>query len=226
MPLCHQFRLLRGGSPAAPRRRRKTVHPSAAADYLQQSQPVAFLIFVATVAAIVLISFVGVSSATLPVLQNQLAMVRIVAGAPFSYESKLKTELSRTQLLNRVPPVYQLEFGPLQQFEANLRELLAALEQLERDYPANTVAASGMQGAFSPSARRTAELTSIVEVFNAKGPYRVAPDDVAALLTLGDAKARFALVENGLAALREIYREGVYDNSRSFAAGTPDSISL
>ena len=226
MPFFSQFKLLRGGSAAPPRRRRKTVHTSAAADYLQQSTPVAFLIFVATVAAIVLISFVGVSSATLPVLQNQLAMVRIVAGATFSYESRLKTELSRTQLLNRVPPVYQLEFGPLQQFETNFRELLAALEQLERNYPANTVAASGMQGAFSPSARRTAELTSIVEVFNAKGPYRVAPDDVAALLTLGDAKARFALVENGLAALREIYREGVYDNSRSFAAGTPDSISL
>ena len=103
--------LLRGGSAAPRRRRRKSVHPSVAADYLQQSRPVAFLIFVATVAAIVLISFVGVSSATLPVLPNQLAMVRIVASAPFTLRSKLKTELSREQLLNRVPPVYQLEFG-------------------------------------------------------------------------------------------------------------------
>ncbi len=226
MPFLQKFRLLRGNAAsAASRRRRKTVHTSAAADYLQQSQPVAFLIFVATVAAIVFISFVGVTSATLPVLPNQLAMVRIVAGAPFTYESKLKTELSHTQLLNRVPPVYQLEFGPLQQFEANLRDLLAALEKLERDYPA-AVAASGMQGAFSPSARRAAELNAIVEVFNAKGPYRVSVDDVAMLLSLGDAKARFAIVENGLAALREIYREGVYDNGPTFAAGASDTVSL
>ncbi|MDD2764425.1 MAG: HDIG domain-containing protein [Opitutaceae bacterium] len=226
MPFFHKLQLLRRSPAAASRRRRKTVHTSAAASYLQQSQPVAFLLFVVTVAAIVLISFVGVSSVTLPVLPNQLAMVRIVAGAPFSYESRIKTELSRAQLLNRVPPVYQLELGPLQQFESNLHELLAALEKIERDYPADTVAASGMQGAFSPSARRAAELDTLVEAFNAKGPYRVAADDVAALLALGDAKARFAIVENGLAALREIYREGVDDNSRTFAAGSPDSISL
>jgi cyclic-di-AMP phosphodiesterase PgpH len=161
MPFLQKLRLLRGG-PAFVRRRRKTVRTSVAAEYLRRSSSVAFLIFVATVAAIVLISFVGVSSATLSVLPNQLAMVRIVAGAPFTYESRLKTELGRAQLRNRVPPVYQLESGPLQQFEANLRELLAALEKLERDYPATAVTASGMQGAFSPSARRAAELAAMV----------------------------------------------------------------
>jgi putative nucleotidyltransferase with HDIG domain len=223
MPLFPKFRLLRGG-PGATRRRRKTA-PAAATGYLDQSRTVAILIFMATVVAIVVISFVGVSSATLPVLPNQLATVRIVASVPFSYESRLKTELSKAQLLNRVPPVYHLEFGPLQQFETNLRELLEALDKLERDYPTTAMASSGMQGAFSPSARREAELNRIVEAFNAKGPYQVAVDDVATLLALGDAKTRYALAENGLAALREIYREGVY-GSGTFAAGTSDSVSL
>jgi cyclic-di-AMP phosphodiesterase PgpH len=224
MPFLQKLRLLRGG--ASLRRRRKTVRTSVAADYLQQSPSVAFLLFVATVAAIVLISFVGVSSATLSVLPNQLATVRIVSGAPFSYPSKLKTELNRAQLRSRVPPVFQLELGPLQQFETNLRDLLAALEKLERDYPANAVTASGMQGAFSPSARRAADLEAIVEAFNAKGPYRVAVDDVATLLALGDARARFAITENGLAALREIYREGVYDSRSNLTAQMPDSVAL
>jgi hypothetical protein len=214
--------LLRGGAPL--RKRRKTVHTSFAATYLRQSQSVGFLIFVVTVAAIVLISFVGVSSATLPVLPNQLAMVRIVAGAPFSFESKLKTELGRAQLRNRVPPVFQLESGPLQQFQGNLRDLLAALEKLDRDFP--TGEASGLQGAFSPSARRAAALENMVESFNAKGPYRVAVDDVATLLALGDAKTRFTVTENGLAALREIYREGVYDSGSNFTPRTTDSVAL
>jgi putative nucleotidyltransferase with HDIG domain len=225
MPLFPRFRLLRGG-PGATRRRRKTAPVAAAATgYLDQSRSVAILIFVATVAAIVVISFVGVSSATLPVLPNQLATVRIVASTPFSYESRLKTELSKAQLLNRVPPVYHLEFGPLQQFETNLHELLEALAKLEQDYPATAVASSGMQGAFSPSARREADLTRIVEAFNAKGPYQVSVDDIALLLSLGDARARYAIAENGLAALREIYREGVY-GSGTFASGTSDSVSL
>ncbi len=217
---------MRGGPAAASSRRRKTVRPSAAADYLKQSLPVSFFIFVATVAAIVLISFVGVSSATLAVLPNQLATVRIVAGAPFSYESRLKTEQRRTQLLSRVPPVYQLAFGPFEQFDINVRELLAALEKLEGDFPAAAATAPRIQGALSPAARRTAEFEAIVERFNARGPYRAAVDDVAALLALGDAKARFGVVENGLAALREIYREGVYDEGRTFAASAPDTVSL
>jgi cyclic-di-AMP phosphodiesterase PgpH len=222
MAFLQKLRLLRGGAPV--RKRRKTVHTSVAAAYLRQSQSVGFLIFVVTVAAIVLISFVGVSSATLPVLPNQLAMVRIVAGAPFSYESKLKTELGRAQLRNRVPPVFQLESGPLRQFEGNLHDLLTGLEKLDHDFPIGD--ASGLQGAFSPSARRAAALEGIVETFNAKGPYRVAVEDVATLLALGDAKARFTVTENGLAALREIYREGVYDSGSNFTPHTTDSVAL
>jgi hypothetical protein len=221
MPFLQKLRLLRG-SPL--RKRRKTVRTSVAATYLRESQSVGFLIFVITVAAIVLISFVGVSSATLPVLPNQLAMVRIVSGAPFSYPSKLMTDLNRVQLRNRVPPVFQLESGPLQQFETNLRELLAALEKLDRDFPAGE--SSALQGAFSPGARRVAAFGSIVESFNAKGPYQVAVDDVVTLLALGDAKTRFSIAENGLAALREIYREGVYDSDSNFTPRTTDSVAL
>ena len=223
MALFSKFRLLRGGPP--PRRRRKAAPGAAATGYLEQSRTVAILIFVATVAAIVVISFVGVSSATLPVLPNQLAMVRIVASAPFTYESKIKTELSREQLRNRVPPVYQLEFAPEKQFEANLHDLLAGLDKLEQDYPADAVAASGMQGAFSPSARRAAELNRLVDAFNAKGPYQVAPEDVATFLSLGDSKARYAIAEIGLAALRDIYREGVY-NSGTLNPGGSDSVAV
>jgi hypothetical protein len=222
MPFLQRLQLLRGGSPL--RKRRKTVRTSLASRYLRESQSVGFLIFVVTVAAIVLISFVGVSSATLPVLPNQLAMVRIVAGAPFSYESKIKTELNRMQLRNRVPPVFQLESGPMQQFEANTHELLTALDKLDHDFPPGE--SSGLQGAFSPAVRRTAALEAVVEAFNSKGPYRASIDDVAVLLTLGDAKTRFSIVENGLATLREITREGVYDSRSDFSPGTPDSVAM
>ncbi len=223
MAFLQRLRLLRT---ASLRKRRKTVRTSPIATFLQESPSVGFLIFVITVAAIVLISFVGVSSSSLPVLPNQLAMVRIVAGAPFSYESKLKTDLNRAQLRNRVPPVFQLELGPLQQFEANFRDLLAELEKLDQDYPAPTGAAPTTPGAFSPAARRAALLDAIVESFNIKGPYRVSLDDIGTLLALGDAKARFAIAENGLATLREIYHEGVYDGGSNLTPRGNDSVAL
>ncbi len=53
--------------------------------------------------------------------------------------------------------------------------------------------------------------------FNAGGLYRTSVDDVAMLLSLGDAKTRFSIVENGLATLHEIYDEGVHNSSLASA---------
>ena len=202
MSLRQNLKLLRGGL-LGPRHARKTAETSAAMTFLEKSRLIAGLIFIATVAAIVLISFVGVTTIDLPVLPGQLATVRVAASSSFSYLSKEKTRAAREALVHRVPPVYRLEFVPLQQFESNIRDLIAQLERFEHDFPANAPTLTNRHEA----------LAGIVEAFNVRGPYNVSVDDVAALLAAGDARLRFNLVENGLAALREIYAEGVHDSS-------------
>ncbi|HSY53245.1 MAG TPA: HDIG domain-containing protein, partial [Opitutaceae bacterium] len=202
MSLIKQLKLL-GGGLTAPHRVRKTAEASATLEFLEKNRAIAALIFIATVFAIVLISSVGVTTADLPVLPNQLAAVRIVASTPFNYVSAEKTRVVREQLRDRVPRVYRLEFAPLQQFESNMHDLLAQLEKLDHDFPADA----------SHADTRQKTLEKIVDDFNAKGPYRANVDDVAMLLTIGDAKARFSAIENGLVALREIYNEGVHDDS-------------
>jgi putative nucleotidyltransferase with HDIG domain len=215
-------------------------------EFLDTSRWVSIAIFVITVAAIVLISSAGSSTTLLPVLPNHLAQVRVAASAPFSFESRLKTEQTRNQILDRVPPVYQIETTPYQLFETHLRELLADLTAYEQTLPKAAPsgpasagpAAPGGRPAGAPSSPPTgraeiAPLTRpevppaiavLTERFNAKGPYRVAPEDIAALLTLGPAEVRGTLVENGLATLREIYREGVHDSIGG--ATTTGSVSL
>jgi putative nucleotidyltransferase with HDIG domain len=212
MSFINNLKLLRGGL-LSPRRVRKTAEVSAALEFLEKNRAIAALIFIATVAAIVLISSVGVGTADLPVLPNQLAAVRIVASTPFSYTSVEKTRAAREQFRSQVPQVYKLDFSPLQQFEKNLRELLAQLEKLDHDYP-------------NPAQRdaRQKALEKIVDNFNAGGLYRTSVDDVAMLLSLGDAKARFNIVENGLATLHEIYAEGMHDSS--FASAQPGAITV
>ncbi len=209
MSMLEKLKLIRGGADRP--RVRKTADVSATVSYLETSRLVATLIFVATVAAIVVISFVGVSTASVPVLPNQLASVRIVAGEPFTYESAERTRLLREQIRDRVPPVFRLEFEPLHQFEVHMRDLLTALTAFEARH-ASTSAFTGT---------READLAAIVESFNVRGPYRASVNDVSALLAAGNAAERFALVENGLVVLREIYAQGVHDNS-SLVAG-PDS---
>lgn len=215
MSLLKKLQSITGFKPAPPRR--KTAQVSGTMEFLETSRLIAGVIFIATVAAIVLISFVGVNTASLPVLPNQYASVRIVASSPFSYESAEKTRIALEQVRNRVPPVFRIEFTPLQQFETNIRDLLVQLEKLEREHPANI-----------PSLSRQSALAELAESFNNKGNYRTSPEDIAALLAAGDSKARYALVENGIVALREIYNQGVQDERllNNNSTTNPDSITV
>jgi len=113
-------------------RTRKTATVSGTVEFLETSRVVTLFIFLATTAAIVLISFVGVSTVNLPVLPNQLASVRITASASFSFESKEKTRVAVEQMRDRVPPVYRLDFESLQQFERLIATTLCLRPRIKR----------------------------------------------------------------------------------------------
>jgi cyclic-di-AMP phosphodiesterase PgpH len=182
-------------------RTRKTAHVSGTVEFLETNRLVTIFIFAATTAAIVLISFVGISSANLPVLTNQIASLRIVASAPFSYPSAEKTRLAGEQIRDRLPPVYRLDFESLTLFETHLRELLVSLDTFDHEHPA---------GAVLPSKRQD-DFLALVEAFNAKGPYQASIADIATLYKSGNAEARAALIDSGLRVLRDIYNEGIND---------------
>ena len=209
MSILPKLKLLRGGS--APRRVRKHEAPPGLVQFLEQSRVIAALIFIATVAAIVLISFVGVRTSDVPVLPNQTARVRIVANAPFNYESAELTRVQREQIRDRIPPVYRLEFEPLLQFETHIKDLLVAFERFEQSFPADA--------ASTPAAHE--QLESITKDFNAAGPYRTTVDDLRALLFLGNATQRFSMVEYALLVLKEIYAQGVHDDA-ALESGTDE----
>ncbi len=211
MDLLKKLRLLPGFAGAP--KMRKTAEVSGTVEFLETSRLVAALIFLSTVALIVLISFVGVNTINLPVLEGQRSSVRIVASTTFSYPSKIKQEQSKQELLRSVE-VYHLDMEPLKRFETDVRDLLAQLEKFERDHP---------NSGFAP--QRRAALVPLVDAFNAKVKYRVSVDDVAALLASGDAKARHNLIESGLLALRETYEEGVYDESKLGGPAHPGAVA-
>jgi len=208
----NQLRLLVGGLGA--RRGDTRVHGSGFRDFLDRSRLVAGLIFIVTVAAIVVISSARMRVLDLPVLPNQIAPVRIVAGVPFSYVSTERTRAEQEQRLSGLPPIYRLDMAPLGRFEGAGRLLLASLTAFEAAHP-------DMSALFFD--RRKA-LTALADEFNARGPYETNADDLAALLAAGDAPARAALFENGFAALRQIYSVGVNDTVVS--GGAPGAVVM
>jgi hypothetical protein len=213
MSVRNQLRLLVGGL-GAHRGDPKSATGSGLRDFLDQSRLVAGLIFIVTVAAIVLVSSAGMRVLDLPVLPSQIAPVRIVAGFPFAYVSATRTKAEREQRLVGLPPIYRLDTAPLERFEGAARDLLGRLAAFEAAHP-------------DPTAlffNRRKALAALAEEFNARGPYETNADDLAAILTAGDASARTALFENGFAALRQVYSEGVHDISGS--GGGPEAVVM
>ena len=88
-----------------------------------------------TVAAIVIVSSAGMRVLDLPVLPNQVAPVRIVAGFPFTYVSTERTQAEREQRLAALPPIYRLDMAPLDRFEDAARGLLGKLAAYRRPAP-------------------------------------------------------------------------------------------
>ena len=213
MSVRNQLKLLVGGLSARRAGRTAPVH-SATREFFDRSRVVAMLIFVATVAAIVFISSAGLTTLNVPVLPNQLATVRVVARTAFTYQSVEQTSAASEQLINRLPPVYRIDLEPSRRFDAAARGLLTQLEAFERDHPANALVLSD----------RRADFAALVETFNARGPYHATVEDVGAVLTAGEAKARAALFETGLAALRDIASQGVHDDN--LGASVPGSVTV
>ena len=209
MPLLQSLRNLFGG-----RRSRRTAEPGAVMVFLEKSRWVTALIFCVTVIAIVVISSAGLHTANLPVLPNQLATATIDAAMPFSYESAHRTQQAREQILDRVPPVYALETKSLLKFVAAMRELQDQIAEVERFHKTEPAKGSDV----------LIDMTAALETFNATGPYRVNLEDLKTLLTQVTPERRSTLIEAGLNELRQIYEDGVHDESLN--ADTPGNVSV
>jgi putative nucleotidyltransferase with HDIG domain len=213
MSVRNQLRLLVGGL-GARKGDPKSPPGSGFREFLDRSRLVAGLIFIVTVAAIVLVSSAGMRVLDLPVLPDQIAPVRIVAGVPFTYESTGKTETQRQQRLNSLPPIYRVDMAPLQRFDGAARLLLANLAAFEAAHPDPSILFFD----------RRAALQALADDFNSRGPYETSADDLEALLSAGDASARAAMFENGFGALQQIYSQGIREVSSP--DGSPDSVTV
>jgi hypothetical protein len=192
--------------PPARRRKSASAPGLGLAAALDSSRVAAVALFVVTVVAIVLVSFVGVANRTLPVLPNQLSSVRIVAAVPFEFESQLKTDAARARLAERVPPVFRIDPEPLGRFEQHLGELAASLSPFASLNPAV----------------RASFLAENAALHNARGPYRASPEDLA-LLAGGDSTR---ILDSGLSILRSVHAQGISDPEDLGSPRAPERLRM
>lgn len=193
------------------KRKRRTETPSTLPRILEESPLVGVLVFVATVAAIVLTSFVGIKPSGFQILPNQVASIRIVAAEEFSYRSKILSERKQQRLLEDAPHVYRIDMQPYETFERHATELLegiARFKEIEEDLTA---------------AQAEEEIERLTKEFNAKGGYRLSASNMATIVDYADMETLRGLINTGLISVRESYKLGIYDEDDptfSFGRGT------
>lgn len=167
--------------------------------FLETSRAVAFALFVFTALVVGYMSFIGVTTTGPQLLPNQIAPMRITSAHDFTYESKIATERARNKVLRQVPPAFRIDMLPYQSFAEKIRMLLSEINTLADEI-------NHLSGA-----ERTEAIQSFATIYNQTRPHRVNVEDVTILLRHTDAPTRRILFENGLVTLREIYREGIYE---------------
>jgi len=169
MSFLDSLRAFFGGRP----RKRKSLLDLGSLEALDQNRVVTTVILVLVVAAIVLISFVGIDSSTIPIFPNQISTVQITASVPFDFVSRQKTEDNRELIRTRVSRIYTLDTAPLAKFEDAVSELLANLETLEQKYPPAAAPAATATPAAAPAALAAAAAPAT----SAPAPANVATQD-------------------------------------------------
>ncbi|MBC2606142.1 HD family phosphohydrolase [Pelagicoccus albus] len=181
------------------KRKRRTETPSTLPRYLEESSLVGFLVFLTTVALIVITSFVGIKPSGFQILANQVASIRISAAESFSYRSDILTARKRLQLLEEAPHVYRIDMEPYETFEAHAKALLKDIKdfkEIEDDLSA------------SEAERMIETLTS---AFNKKGNYRANAEGMAQIVTNADYSTIENLINTGLITIKESFKVGIYD---------------
>lgn len=181
------------------KRKRRTETPSTLPRLLEESSAVGFLVFLTTVALIVVTSFVGIKPSGFQILPNQIPSIRIVAAEAFSYRSDIQTERKRQQLLEAAPHVYKIDMAPYESFERHVRELVDEMREYKEIEEDLSVA---------QSQRRIETFTN---EFNAKGNYRVTPESISTILANADLETITNLINTGLISIKESFKLGIYD---------------
>ncbi len=210
------FKKSKKGEPREPvRRKRKTERQEGLAWYLETSRFVTVLLFVLTAMVIGWLSFIGVTTAGPPLQPNQIVPMRVVANHEFSYISPLRTERQRNQVARRVPPAFRVDMEAYHGFSDRIRNLLDDINTLARNVEEMT------------GEDKAAAVDAFVREYNQTQGRRINREDVSILLEQTDSATRQILFENGLVALREIHREGIYQPGDIHLEGeTPDRFSL
>lgn len=196
----------------ATRRKRKDEQKSLSRQMLDPGRVFWLFSFIVLTGLVTFICFVGLSPAGPRILPNQVSKIRVVAEAPFSYQSKILTDQLIEDRKRRLPPVYRLTLDTYNRFEAYMGKLEEGFTKLEGDTKE------------LGQAEKMTAIRQFANEFELGSGYNPNSENITIILNEIDPSQRHLVIGEGLMILREIYRQGVYDPSNQDIRIDTDSL--
>ncbi|MEM0967347.1 MAG: HDIG domain-containing metalloprotein [Verrucomicrobiota bacterium] len=155
--------------------------------------------FLGFTALIVLIAFAGLTQSDPRIALDQIAQDRIVADFSFAYESDLLTERKVASARERIPPFYEVDIEPFEEFSRTLNAL-------EFDFAAFEENLRGLE----PENREEA-ITAFVAEFIQTRDIELPIVETVAFLDETFPSQRNRLLQEAIDDLGAIYRNGIID---------------
>jgi len=188
------------------RRRRRGEEVSVTTRWFNPWQVVWVLAFVFMATLVTFVSFFGLPTPQQQVKLNQRPRVQIIADAPFSYTSELRTNRARKQASDMVGPSLILDTSGLD----HMRDAVTTLEDSLNTYQT--------ESKNQPADGQTGAEQELADGFTAQFGYTLAPKDIEDLISDTTPQQRKEALDDGLMTLSAILSRGVYSAGQ---AGLP-----
>lgn len=161
--------------------------------------------------AVYLVCFAWRSQSFIPAMTTQKAMVRVLSGLTFEYQSDIKTKAARDKAAERVPPSYDVLKFPEGAYQANILKLVEMLNarQAPKAEPDNA-----NEFSFDPSS----DLPSLsdeefLELVKRNTGFNIYAADLPYIFSDTHSENRQKIFLLVLTPLKEIINEGIYDDN-------------
>lgn len=166
-----------------------------------------FVGFLGFTALIVLISFAGLTQSDTQIARDQVARDRVVADFSFSFDSDVLTQRKIALAREKIPPFYQVDTGPFEEFARNLNAL-------EFDFAEFESSLADLEGQ-----NRVEAIHAFVREFSETHDIGLPTKETVTFLTETTPAQRNRLIQDAVGVLGAIYRNGIISEEDPNFAG-------
>ncbi|MBC2600868.1 HD family phosphohydrolase [Puniceicoccus vermicola] len=193
------FRKFRKDRNPSPLQRRRGLGPNENRSIPLKVAIYWFLGFIGFTGLIVLIAFAGLTQSDPQIARDQVARDRVVADFSFSFESDVLTQRQVALARERIPPFYEVDIAPFEEFSR-------ALNALEFDFAEFETNLQDLEGV-----NRMEAIRAFVREFSDERGMELPVEQTAVFLNETSPAQRNRLIQDAIDVLGSIYRNGIID---------------